>query len=115
MESDEDTLSTIHEEVFDGYEFNPHPQVVEYDQLNGYHHISGPADDTFSVTNDEEIPAIFTDVVNHAWQYYKQHRKQHNTDCHTTTTARMVARTRMGTAIFPPPDAKFVEHTDMDV
>jgi len=33
----------------------------------------------------------------------------------TTTAARMVARTRMGTAIFPPPDPQFVEHTDMDV
>jgi len=33
----------------------------------------------------------------------------------TTTAARIVARTRMGTAIFPPPDSLFVQHTDMDV
>ena len=40
MQSDEDTLSTIPKEIFDGYEFDPHPHVVEYDQLNGYHHIT---------------------------------------------------------------------------
>ena len=33
----------------------------------------------------------------------------------TTTAARMVACTRMGTAIFPPPDAQFVEPTDTDI
>ena len=33
----------------------------------------------------------------------------------TTTAARMVARTRMETAILPPPDAQFAEPTDMDV
>jgi len=82
MQSDEDTLSTIPEEIFDGYEFDPHPHVVEHDQLNGYHHISAPADDTSSVTNDDNIPAIVTDVVNNAWEHYKQYRKQHNTDCH---------------------------------
>ena len=65
-QSDEDTLSTIPEEIFDGYEFDPHPHVVEQDQLNGYHHISAPADDTSSVTNDDNIPAIITDVVNDA-------------------------------------------------
>jgi len=32
----------------------------------------------------------------------------------TTTAARMVARTRMGIAIFPPPDAQFEEPTDTD-
>jgi len=81
MQSDEDTLSTIPEEMFDGYEFNPHPHVVEHDQLNGYHHIRATADDTSSVTNDDNIPAIITDVVNDAWEHYKQHRKQLNTDC----------------------------------
>jgi len=63
MQSDEDILSTIPKEIFDGYEFDPHPHVVEHDQLNGYHHISAPADDTSSVTNDENIPAIITDVL----------------------------------------------------
>jgi len=82
MQSDEDTLSTIPEEIFDGYEFDPHPHIVEHDQLNGYHHVSSPGDDTSSVTNDDNIPAIITDVVNDAWEYYKQHRKQYNTDCH---------------------------------
>jgi len=72
IQSDEDTLSTIPEEIFDGYEFNPHPHVVEQDQLNGYHHISAPADDTSSVTNDDNIPAIIKDVVNDAWEHYKQ-------------------------------------------
>jgi len=32
MQSDEDALSTIPEEIFDGYEFDPHPHVVEQDQ-----------------------------------------------------------------------------------
>jgi len=67
MQSDEDTISTIPEEIFDAYEFNPHHYVVEYDQLNGYHHISAPVDDTSSVTNNDNIPAIITDVVNDAW------------------------------------------------
>jgi len=31
MQSDEDTLSTIPEEIFDGYEFDPHPHIVEHD------------------------------------------------------------------------------------
>jgi len=82
MQLDEDTLSTIHEEIFDGYEFDPHPHVVEHDQLNSYHHISVPANDNSSVTNDNNIPAIITDVFNDAWDHYKQHRKQHNMDCH---------------------------------
>jgi len=66
MQSDEDTLSTIPEEIFDGYEFDPHPHVVEHDQLNSYHHISAPADDTSLVSNDDDIPAIITDVVKDA-------------------------------------------------
>jgi len=82
MQSDEDTLSTIPEGIFDGYELDPHPHIVEHDQLNGYDHISATADDTSSVTNDDNIPAIITDVVNDAWEHYKQHRKQHNTVCH---------------------------------
>jgi len=82
MQSDEDTLSTIPEEIFAGFDFDPDLHVVEHDQLNGYHNISAPADDTSSVTNDDNIPAIITDVVNDAWENYKQHRKQHNTDCH---------------------------------
>jgi len=71
MQSDEDTLSTIPEGIFEGYEFDPHPYVVEHVQLNGYYHISAPADDTSSVTNDDNIPAIITDVVNDAWKHYK--------------------------------------------
>jgi len=66
MQSDEDTPSTIIKEIFDGYEFDPHPHVVKHDQLNGYHHISDPADDTSSFTNDNNIPAIITDFVNDA-------------------------------------------------
>jgi len=82
MQSDEDTLSTITKEIFDGYEFDPHPNVVEHVQLNRYHHISAPADDTSSIIHDDNIPAIITDVVNDAWEHYKQHWKQPNTDCH---------------------------------
>jgi len=66
MQSDEDTLSTIPEEIYDGYEFDSHPYIVEHDQLNGYHYICTPADDTSSITNDDNIPAIITDVVNDA-------------------------------------------------
>jgi len=81
MQSDEDTLSPIPEEIINGYDFDPHPRVVAHDQLNGYHHISAPADDTSSVTNDDNIPVIITDFLNDAWEHYKQYRKQHNTDC----------------------------------
>jgi len=49
MESDEDTLSTISYEIFDG----------------------STADDTSSVTNDNNIPTIITDVVNDGWEHYK--------------------------------------------
>jgi len=66
MHSDEDTHSTIPEEIFDTYEFDPHPQVVEHDKLNVCHHISAPADDTTLVTNDENIPALISDVANDA-------------------------------------------------
>jgi len=72
MQSDEDTLSTIPDEIFDGHEFDPDPQVVEHDKLNSYDHISAPADDTSSVTNDDDIPAIITDVVNDAWEHHNQ-------------------------------------------
>jgi len=68
MQSAKNTLSTIPKEIFDGYEYDPHPHVVEYDQKNGYHHISAPADDTSSVANDDNIPAIITDVVNDPWE-----------------------------------------------
>jgi len=60
MQTDEDTLSTIPAEIFYGT----------------------PADDTSSVTNDDNNLVIITDVVNNAWEHFKQHRKQHNTDCH---------------------------------
>jgi len=66
MQSDKDTLSTIPEEIFDGYEFDPHPHVVAHDQLNGYHRIMAPADDTSSATNDNNIPTIIIDIVNDA-------------------------------------------------
>jgi len=33
----------------------------------------------------------------------------------TTTAAYIVVRTKMGTAIFPPPDAQCAEPMDMDV
>jgi len=65
MQSDEDTLSTIPEEIFAGHKFDPHSHIVEHDQLNGYHHISAPADDN-SGTNNNNIPAIITGVVNDA-------------------------------------------------
>jgi len=73
MQFDEDTLSTIHEEIIDGHEFDPHSHIVKQDQLNGYHHISDPTDDTSSVPVDDNIPAIITDIVNDAWEYYKQY------------------------------------------
>ena len=76
MQSDEDTHSTIPEEIFDGYEFDPHLHVVEHDQVNGYHHISAPADDTPFVTNDNNIPAIIIDVVNDAREHYCNGRCQ---------------------------------------
>jgi len=82
MQSDEDTHSTIPKEIFDRYEFDPHLHVVEHDQLNSYHHISAAADDSSSVTNDDNILAIITDVVNDTCEHYKQHLKQHNTECH---------------------------------
>jgi len=71
MNSDEDILPTIPEEIFDGYSFDPHPNVFEHDQLHGYHYISTPADDTSSVTNYDNIPTIITDIVNDTWEHYK--------------------------------------------
>jgi len=82
IQSDEDTLPTIPEEIFDGHEFDLQHHVVEHDQLNSYHHVSAAADDSSEVTNDDNIPAIITDVVNDGWEHYKQHWKQHNTNCH---------------------------------
>ena len=61
-----DTLSTILEEIVNGYEFGPHTYIVVNDQLNGYHHISTLADDISSVINDNNIPTIITDIVNDA-------------------------------------------------
>ena len=69
MQSDEDAFSTIPQEIFDAYEFNRHNHVMEQDQWNGYHHISNSADDTSSITNDDNIPAIITGFVNNAWEY----------------------------------------------
>jgi len=66
MQSDEDTLSTISKEIFDGYKFDPYPHIIEHNQLNGYHHISAPAEDTSSVTDNDNIPAIITFIVNNA-------------------------------------------------
>jgi len=66
MQSDEDKLSTIPVEIFDRNKFDLHSHVVEHDKLNGYHHISAHADDTSSVTKDDNILAIITDVVNDA-------------------------------------------------
>jgi len=82
MQSDEDALSNIPEEIFDEYKFDPHPHVVEHDQLNGYHHVRAPANDHTSVTNNDNIPTIITDIINDAWEHYNQHREQHNADYH---------------------------------
>jgi len=103
MHSDEDTLSTIPEEIFDRYEFDPHPHVVEHNKLNGYHHISAPADDTSSVTNNDNIPAIVTDGVKEAWEHYKQHRKQHNTECHDYYCRSHGRSHQNGNPYFPTP------------
>jgi hypothetical protein len=73
MTSDEDTLSTIPEESFEGYEPQNYPHNIEQDQLNEYHHISIPTVYPSSSTNDDNIPSIITDIVNNAWEYYKQH------------------------------------------
>jgi len=101
MQSDEDNLSTIPEEIFDGYEFDPHPHVVEQGQLNRYHYVSAPADDTSSVTNDDNIPAIITDVFNYAWENYKQNRKQHNTDCYDYYCRPYCSSHQNGNRYFP--------------
>jgi len=65
MQWNEDTLPTIPDEIYDGFEFDPYPHVVEHDQLNVYHHISAPADDTSSITNEDNIPAII--IVCQQW------------------------------------------------
>jgi len=49
IQLNEDTLSTIPEEIFD----------------------STPADDISSVTTDNNILSIITDIVNKAWEHYK--------------------------------------------
>ena len=114
MQSDEDSLCSIPEEIFTGCEFNPHHHIFKHDQLNGYHHISTTAHDSSSVTDNDNIPAIITNIVNDAWIWYKQHRKEYNTDFHNTTAARMVICTRKAIIIFPPPDAEFAEPMDMN-
>jgi len=73
IQSVEDTLSTIPEDIFNQYKLDPHPQGIVHDQLNGYHHIYASTDNASSVTNNENIPAIITDVANDAWDHYKQH------------------------------------------
>jgi len=75
IQSNEDTLSTIREEIVHGLEFDHHHQVVEQEESNGYHHISSPANDNSSITNEDNIPAIIMDIDNFSWEYYKQHRK----------------------------------------
>jgi len=81
MQSVEETPSTIPKAILYKHEFNPHPHVVKLDQLNSYHHISAPADDTSAVTNDENIPTIITDILNNAWEHYKQYNKEYNMHC----------------------------------
>jgi hypothetical protein len=66
MSSDDDTLSTIPEEIFEGYDPENYPHNIEQDQLSGYHHISNPADDPSLTTNDDNIPSIISDIVNDA-------------------------------------------------
>jgi len=64
IQSDNDTLYTILEEIFNVYEFDPHHHVVEQHLFNSYYPISTPTNDTSSFTNDDNIPAIITDIVN---------------------------------------------------
>jgi hypothetical protein len=66
MSSDDDTLSTISEEIFEGYDPENYPHNIEQDQLNRYHYISIPADDPSLITNDDNIPSIISDIVNDA-------------------------------------------------
>jgi len=66
IQLDEDTLTTIPKEIWDTYKFDPHPHIVEQDQLYSYYQISSHADDTSFITNDDNIPAIRTDVSNDA-------------------------------------------------
>jgi len=60
MQSDEDTLFTIPKEILEG----------------------ALADDISSITNDDNILCIITDVINIACKDYTQHWKPHNTDYH---------------------------------
>ena len=72
-------ISTMPEEIFDGT----------------------PADDTFSVTNDDNISAIITKVVNDACEHYKEHRKQHNMDCHDYYCRSHISSQQNGHRYFP--------------
>jgi len=100
-QSDEDTLSNIPEEILDGYKFDPHFHVVEQDQLNAYHHISAPTDVTSSITKDDNISAIITNIINDAWEHYKQHRSQHNMDCHDYSYRLHGSSHQIGNRCFP--------------
>jgi len=115
MRSDKDTLSNIPQEIFDRYEFNPHPQVVEHDQLNSYDNISTPAYDTFSATNDEIFPPLLRTLLIIPENTTSSMESNIIWMVTTTTATRIVARTKMGTTIFLPPDAQFAEPIDMDV
>jgi len=115
IQSDEDTLSTIPEEIFDGYEFDPHAHVVTHDQLNGYHHISAPADHIpQSPTTTIFLPSLRTSSMMPGNTTSSIGRNTIRIVT-TTTAARIVARSGMGIVIFPPPDALFAEPTDTDV
>lgn len=67
MQSDENIHPTVPKEILNGYEFDPHPYLVETDQLNGYYDIGAPTDNTSYVSNEGNIPAIITDIVNDVW------------------------------------------------
>jgi len=82
MQSDEDTLCTIPKETFDVYEFDPHLHGIEQHQLNAYYHMSVPAGDPYSITNNDNIPAVITDIVNDFWENYIPHSEQNKLHCH---------------------------------
>jgi len=105
IQSFEDTLPTIPKETSAGYEFNPHPNIVEQDQLNSYYHISTSADNTSSITNDDNIPAIISHDVILSMNTTSSIESNIINNIMTTTVAQMVAHTRMETAIFPIPCA----------
>jgi len=115
MQSDENTISTIQEQIFDRFEFDPQPHAVEQNHLNGCHHISALADDTSYLTNDDNIPGIITGSLMIPGNTTSSIEINIIPTVMTSTAARIVARTRMGTHTFSLPDAHFVEPRDMDV